>query len=98
MKYYTLQSVYNFVNDNHDVIDSIKITSFTVLDFNSMSGYDYQINFKVETNKEYKNKLIRVLTNSTYLEDFFPENDDGDMTDKEYYQITKNNILETMIL
>lgn len=73
---YTLQEVYNFISQNKKVIEQSYVTSITQLNFNDMEGYSYQINVKVITKKGYKNKLLKVLTNSTYIEDF--ETDEND--------------------
>ena len=41
-----------------------------------MEGYQYRINFKVITVDGYRNKLVKVLTNSTYIDDY-GENEKG---------------------
>ena len=33
-----------------------------------MEGYNYQINFKIVTVYGYKNKILKCLTNSSYLD------------------------------
>lgn len=73
MAYYTLGAVINFVSDYAKDIQGVKITHFERYGFNDMEGGQYQINFKIITAPKYRNKLIKVLTNSTYLEDY-----DGD--------------------
>lgn len=70
MTYYTLNAIYNFVNDNSDKIKNVKITHFERYGFNDMEGGQYQVNFKIETLPKYKNKLVKVLTNSSYLEEY----------------------------
>lgn len=73
-----LQNLYNFMEENKDKIENFKITHFEKVGFNEMEGGIYQINVKVITTKKYRNKLIKVLTNSTYLEDFYNAGLDGD--------------------
>lgn len=70
MTYYTLNAIYNFVSDNSDKIKNVKLTHFERYGFNEMEGGQYQINFKIETLPKYKNKLLKVLTNSSYLQDY----------------------------
>jgi hypothetical protein len=86
MAYYTLNAIYNFVSDYAKDIQGVKITHFERYGFNDMEGGQYQINFKVTTAPKYRNKLIKVLTNSTYLEDY-----DGD-TDQEVKEELEENI------
>ena len=70
MAYYTLDAVINFINEFRNDIQGVKITHFERYGFNDMEGGQYQINFKIITAPKYRNKLIKVLTNSTYLEDY----------------------------
>lgn len=67
---YTLNALLDFVNKYPEVIDNIKITHFEHYGFNDMEGYQYDINFKIITIPKYRNKLIKVVTNSTWLEDY----------------------------
>ena len=73
-----LKNLYDFMEENKDKIENFKITHFEKVGFNEMEGGIYQINVKVSTTKKYRNKLIKVLTNSTYLEDFYNDELDGD--------------------
>lgn len=73
-----LQNLYNFMEENKDKIEGFKITHFEKVGFNEMEGGIYQINAKVITTEKYRNKLIKILTNSTYLEDFYNDEVDGD--------------------
>lgn len=51
-----------------DKIEDIKCTNVTMLEFNAMEGYNYQVNLKILfKNKRYK--LIKYITNSSYLDD-----------------------------
>ena len=85
-----LQNLYNFVVANKNKIDNFKITHFEKIDFNELEGGIYQINVKVTTTKNYRNKLIKVLTNSTYLEDFY--NDEFD--NNEWITAVKDNLTD----
>ena len=60
------QTAYN--NQAHGLIKEIKVTKVTELYFNDMEGYNYQINFKIFTADGYKNKILKCLTNSSYLD------------------------------
>lgn len=65
-----MDGIYNFLNANKDKINSFKITSMTAGNFNSWEGYQWQINVKIFTKEGYRNKLVAVLTNSSYLDEF----------------------------
>ena len=67
---YTLNALFDFVNKYPEAIDNIKITHFEHCGFNAMEGCQYEINFKIITVPKYRNKLIKVITNSTWLEDY----------------------------
>lgn len=86
MTYYTLNAIYKFVSNNSDKIKNVKITHFERYGFNEMEGGQYQVNFKIETLPKYKNKLLKVLTNSSYLQDY-----EGD-TDQEVKEELEENI------
>lgn len=85
MAYYTLDAVINFVSDYAKDIQGVKITHFKRYGFNDMEGGQYQINFKIITAPKYRNKLIKVLTNSTYLEDY-----DGDTAQEVKEELEEN--------
>lgn len=70
-----LNTLCTFLEDNRELIESIKVTQFKQGAFNSYEGFQYQINVKVNTVTGYRNKLIKVITNSTYLEDFEDRDD-----------------------
>lgn len=91
MAYYTLNTVINFINEFGKDIQGVKITHFERYGFNNMEGGQYQINFKIITAPKYRNKLLKVLTNSTYLEDY---NGDTDQEVKESLEDYCNYYLE----
>lgn len=66
---YSLNNVYKFMSGNKELIKDFKITSFKQVSFNNMEGYIYQLNIKIVTIDGYKNKLLKVVTNSTYLDE-----------------------------
>ena len=70
MKYYTLSAIEKTACNNqaHGFIKEIKVTKITELDFNDMEGRNYQINFKLITVDGYRNKILKCLTNSSYLD------------------------------
>lgn len=66
---YSLDNVYKFMSENKELIKDFKITSFKQVSFNQMEGYIYRLNIKLTTIDGYKNKLLKVVTNSTYLDE-----------------------------
>lgn len=66
---YSLDDVYKFMSNNKELIKDFKITSFKQVSFNQMEGYIYRLNIKLTTIDGYKNKLLKVVTNSTYLDE-----------------------------
>jgi len=72
MSYYDLESVYTFLEKKGtvDIVDQVRVTSITKVGFNDMEGIQWQINVKLITNPKYKNKLLRVVTNSTWTDDY----------------------------
>ena len=71
MNYYTLSAIEKTAcnNQSHGLIKGIKVTKITELDFNNIEGQNYQINFKIVTVDGYKNKILKCLTNSSYLDE-----------------------------
>ena len=90
MNYYTLSAVEKAACNNqaHGLIKEIKVTKITELYFNDMEGYNYQINVKIVTVDGYKNKILKCLTNSSYL-DGWEEN----QTLQEYLEEYLNEML-----
>lgn len=64
------------VNHATDTLE-VKVTKIQQLNFSDMVGYNYSINIKLVTTENYKNKMVELLTNSTWL-DF---NESEDLTD-----------------
>nr|DAT71504.1 MAG TPA: hypothetical protein [Caudoviricetes sp.] len=76
MKTYTYNALFDFLQRNLHLIDNIKCTSVKFLYFNDMEGWNYLIRFKIISKKGYKNKLIAIHTNSTYLDSLDTVNKD----------------------
>lgn len=68
MKTYTYNALFEFIERNIHLIDDIKCTSVKPLYFNNMEGWNYLIRFKVIAKNGYRNKLLAIHTNSTYLD------------------------------
>lgn len=64
-----MNDFFSFVEQNRELIDQIKVTNLKQYAFNNMEGWQYDINVKVMTINGYKNKLIQIATNSTYLDE-----------------------------
>ena len=67
--------IYRFLERNAELTRDVKITRVQQYGFNDMEGWQYQINFKLVTVDGYRDKLVQVNTNSTYIEDW--EDDDA---------------------
>ena len=85
----SLRSVYDFLVRNRKLTEDVKVTGITVIGCNNMVGNQLQINIKCITVNGYTNKLIKVFTNDTYVEDFGDE-ETGDYS----YKTIGNNIQE----
>lgn len=72
-KYYNTDNVVNYLNTGK--VDSFKVTKVEVIGFNDMEGHNYLLNVSVKTLEGYKNKRLKMVTNSTYLEDYEWDND-----------------------
>lgn len=69
---YTITALYNFLGSYNSYIEKIKVTKLEISSFNEMEGYQWYFNVKVLLNNG-KSKLIKIHTNSTYMEDFTSE-------------------------
>ena len=68
-KYYSTNHVVEFLQGN-DKVEDWKVTKVELLDFNDMEGWNYLVHVAVKSVEGYKNKRIKLVTNSTYLEGF----------------------------
>lgn len=67
--YTTKKAVYNFVENNKELIESVELMSVSdPYGFNEMEGYQADIRLKVVTIDGYKNKFLEFTTNSSYLD------------------------------
>lgn len=85
-----LDDVYNFIERHAKLIDDLKVTSMKQYDFNNMEGYQVQLNVKIFAAKGYNNCLIKVFTNSTYVDEFYYDDDEDEQFD--YETAVKQNI------
>lgn len=68
--YTTEESVYNFVENNKELIESVELMSVSdPYGFNDMEGYHADIRLKVVTVDGYKNKFLEFTINNSYLDD-----------------------------
>ena len=74
-KYYNTNSIVNYLHTGK--VDSFKVTKAELIGFNNMEGYNYLLNVSVKTLEGYKNKRLKMVTNSTYLEDYDWDNDES---------------------
>lgn len=74
-KYYNTNSVVNYLQNGK--VESFKVTKTEVIGFNDMEGWNYLLNISVKTLEGYKNKRLKMVTNSTYIEDFEWDGDES---------------------
>lgn len=67
--FYSTNHVVEFLQGN-DKVENYKVTKVELLDFNNMEGWNYLVHVYVKSVEGYKNKRIKLVTNSTYLEGF----------------------------
>lgn len=67
--YYTANAIINYLQSS-EVVESYKVTSVQTFGFNQMEGLKYLVNISVKTQEGYKNKRIKMVTNSTYLDEY----------------------------
>lgn len=67
-KYYNTNSIVDYLQTGK--VDSFKVTKAELIGFNDMEGWKYLLNVSVKTLEGYKNKHLKMVTNSTYIEDF----------------------------
>lgn len=89
MKVYSLDAVTTYLATS-GVIEKILVSQAEVIEFNQMEGFVYFVRVNITTQKGYKNKRVKMVTNSTYL-DFHGFSADKDL--KENFQ----NMLETFL-
>lgn len=65
----------DFAYRNREKIEDFKVTKVVQTAFNDMEGWQYYVNVKFFTKPGYKNKILTLHTNSTYVEDYEGYND-----------------------
>lgn len=89
--YTTEKAVYNFVENNKELIESVELMSISdPYGFNDMEGYHTDIRLKVVTVDGYKNKFLEFTINSSYL-------DDDIDTFKDYTEICLDTISDCLL-
>ena len=85
-----LSTLETFIDKYKQDITDVKVTHILRGTFNCYGGYQYQVYFKVFTSEKFRDRLLVWDTNSTYLDDFLPE-DINPKTEKEYNeQVTES--------
>ena len=67
--YYTANAIINYLQ-NSGVVESYKVTRVQTFGFNQMEGLKYLVNISIKTQEGYKDKRIKMVTNSTYIDDY----------------------------
>ena len=89
--YTTEKTVYNFVENNKELIESVELMSISdPYGFNDMEGYHADIRLKVVTVEGYKNKFLEFTINSSYL------NNDTE-TFKDYANVCLDTISDCLL-
>ena len=73
---YTLNAIVEYLQSS-EALESYKVTKVELLDFNLMEGWNYLVSISVKNIEGYKNKRLKMVTNSTYLEDFEWDSDES---------------------
>lgn len=86
MQQVSMNGIYEFLKKNKDKIEYVKATRYFAYGFNEMEGFQWDINVKIITKDGYKNKMIQIATNSTYLESFqYDEENEIYYSDEEFH-------------
>lgn len=91
-----LERILNFIEGNGKVIAGVKCTSLNKNGFNDMEGTQWIVGIKILTTKEYRNVQFSWFTNSTYIDDYYLDNNDNP-TNKEFKDSVMENIEEHLI-
>ena len=65
---YTLNAIVEYLQSS-EALESYKVTKVELIDFNQMEGWNYLVSISIKNIEGYKNKRLKMVTNSTYLED-----------------------------
>lgn len=72
MKQFTMNGVVETIANGtkSGMIENYYVTSAEIDSFNCFEGNIYHVNIKLVTKEGYKDKMIQMVTNSSYIEDF----------------------------
>lgn len=72
MKQFTMNGVLKTIQHGTEIgmIKNYYITNAETNSFNCFEGNIYLVNIKLVTKEGYKDKMIQMVTNSSYIEDF----------------------------
>lgn len=73
MKVYNFDVLCLWLYDYQNIIDYVKVTNIKPIGFNTLEGNKYIVNVKIITKNGYKNKLLQIFINSSYLDDSLTE-------------------------
>lgn len=81
MTVYGYNQICNFIVKNPELIENVKVTKAEKIGFNEMEGNEYLVNLSVTTKEGYKNRRLKMLTNSSYVDDFEDWDDNASLKD-----------------
>lgn len=72
MKQFTMNGVLETIQNGTEsgMINNYYVTKAEINSFNCFEGNIYHVNIKLVTKEGYKDKMIQMVTNSSYIEDF----------------------------
>ena len=72
MKQFTMNGILKTIENGtkSGMIENYYVTNAEINSFNCFEGNIYHVNIKLVTKEGYKDKMIQMVTNSSYIEDF----------------------------
>lgn len=72
MKQFTMNGVLETIQHGTEIgmIENYYVTKVEINSFNCFEGNIYHVNIKLVTKEGYKDKMIQMVTNSSYIDDF----------------------------
>lgn len=72
MKQFTMNGVLETIQNGTEsgMINNYYVTKAEINSFNCFESNIYHVNIKLVTKEGYKDKMIQMVTNSSYIEDF----------------------------
>ena len=89
----SISNLADFIAHNAKNIDSLKVTSFKRYAFNSYEGYQWDIVVKLYTAPRFHNKLVKLETNDSYMEDY---RETESTSDKETINAFENALADSL--